>query len=181
MAQGCRTGPPGCILQAGEPIGHPYTRAGYIPPGTKNLASDRQIVATNNGLAETQNYLMGMGCLFLSPSQNTTCHCACRCRGRGESVLTFLLVSDGLLITNKGERWQVGCAPACYGNSMGTNPDISQKYKMGDIRKGVANTLSPVKKIKKVFECYSSFLNQRQHFLFIQIRIRNLGQEKKYL
>jgi hypothetical protein len=32
-------------------------------------------------------------------------------------------------------------APACYGSSLGSNPDISQKYKMGDISKGVANTL----------------------------------------
>jgi hypothetical protein len=27
----------------------------------------------------------------------------------------------------------VGSAPACYGSSMGSNPDISQKYKRGDI------------------------------------------------
>ena len=32
-------------------------------------------------------------------------------------------------------------APACYSDSLGSNPDISQKYKMGDISKGVANTL----------------------------------------
>jgi hypothetical protein len=31
-------------------------------------------------------------------------------------------------------------APACYGSSLGSNPDISQKFKMGDISKGVANT-----------------------------------------
>jgi hypothetical protein len=28
-----------------------------------------------------------------------------------------------------------------FGSSMGSNPDISQKYEMGDISKGVANTL----------------------------------------
>jgi hypothetical protein len=33
----------------------------------------------------------------------------------------------------------VGSAPACYGSSLGS--DISPKYKMGDISKGVANTL----------------------------------------
>jgi hypothetical protein len=27
-----------------------------------------------------------------------------------------------------------------YGSSLGSNPDISQKYKMGDISNGVANT-----------------------------------------
>ncbi len=40
----------------------------------------------------------------------------------------------------------VGSAPACYGSSLGSNPDISQKYKMGNISKGVANTLQPAKK-----------------------------------
>jgi hypothetical protein len=33
---------------------------------------------------------------------------------------------------------QVGKVPACYGSFLGSNPDISQKYKMGDISKGVA-------------------------------------------
>jgi len=28
---------------------------------------------------------------------------------------------------------QVGSASACYGSSLGSNPDISQKYKMGEI------------------------------------------------
>jgi hypothetical protein len=32
-------------------------------------------------------------------------------------------------------------APDCYSSYVGSNPDISQKYKMGDISKGVANTL----------------------------------------
>jgi hypothetical protein len=35
----------------------------------------------------------------------------------------------------------VNSAPACYGSSLGSKADISQKYKMGDINKGVANTL----------------------------------------
>jgi hypothetical protein len=35
----------------------------------------------------------------------------------------------------------VGSAPACYSSFLGSNPDISQKYKMSDISKGVANTL----------------------------------------
>jgi hypothetical protein len=33
----------------------------------------------------------------------------------------------------------VGSEPACYGNSLGS--DISQKYKMGDLSKGVANAI----------------------------------------
>jgi hypothetical protein len=36
----------------------------------------------------------------------------------------------------------VGSAPACYGSSLGSNADISQIYKMGDISQGVANTLA---------------------------------------
>jgi hypothetical protein len=36
----------------------------------------------------------------------------------------------------------VGSAPACYSSSLWSNPDIPQKYKMGDISKGVANTLA---------------------------------------
>jgi hypothetical protein len=45
----------------------------------------------------------------------------------------------------QGDGWQsremgglVGGPPAC---SLGSNQNISQKYKMGDISKGVANTL----------------------------------------
>ncbi len=39
--------------------------------------------------------------------------------------------------------------PACYGSSLCSNPDISQQYKMGDIGKGVANTLLRPPKNKK--------------------------------
>jgi hypothetical protein len=36
---------------------------------------------------------------------------------------------------------------ACYGSSLGSNPDISQKYLRNDIiSKGGANTLKPAKK-----------------------------------
>ncbi len=47
----------------------------------------------------------------------------------------------------------VGNAPACKGCSLGSNLDISQKDKMGDISKGVvANKLEPAKKYtKKIF------------------------------
>jgi hypothetical protein len=40
-----------------------------------------------------------------------------------------------------GDGGRVVSAPTCYGNSLGSNPDISKKYKMEDISKGVANTL----------------------------------------
>ncbi len=40
-------------------------------------------------------------------------------------------------MAQQGEGWlnkemggQVGSAPACYGSSLGSNPDISQKYKL---------------------------------------------------
>jgi hypothetical protein len=35
----------------------------------------------------------------------------------------------------------------CYGSSLGSNPDVSQKYKMVDISKEVANTLTRNKKV----------------------------------
>jgi hypothetical protein len=41
---------------------------------------------------------------------------------------------------------KVGSALACYGSSQGSNPDISQKYKMDNLGKGVASTLKPAKK-----------------------------------
>jgi hypothetical protein len=44
----------------------------------------------------------------------------------------------------------VHSAPDCYGRS-GSNPDISQKFKMGDISKGVANTLARHKNLQKNF------------------------------
>jgi hypothetical protein len=35
---------------------------------------------------------------------------------------------------------------ACHGSLLGSNPDISQKYNMGDISKGDPNTPKPAKK-----------------------------------
>ncbi len=40
----------------------------------------------------------------------------------------------------------------CYGSSLGSNADISQKYKMCDINKGLANTLVCQKIYKKIFK-----------------------------
>jgi hypothetical protein len=36
---------------------------------------------------------------------------------------------------------KVGSAPACYGSTLGSNPDIPQKSEMGDISEGVADTI----------------------------------------
>jgi hypothetical protein len=42
--------------------------------------------------------------------------------------------------------------PAFSGSSLGSNPDIHQKYKIGDISKGIASTLQLTKKIyKKIY------------------------------
>jgi hypothetical protein len=41
----------------------------------------------------------------------------------------------------------VGSASVCYGSYLNSNPDISQKYKIGDKSKGVANTFEHAKKI----------------------------------
>jgi hypothetical protein len=43
--------------------------------------------------------------------------------------------------------------PACYGSSLGSNPDISQKYKMGDISKEVAKKRLAPKKVYKKNYC----------------------------
>jgi hypothetical protein len=57
---------------------------------------------------------------------------------------------------NQGDGWLSWYRACCYGSSLGSNPDISKKDKMGDISKGVgANTLEPakiicIKKKKKV-------------------------------
>jgi hypothetical protein len=48
--------------------------------------------------------------------------------------------SGGWVAKLRGMGGSVGSAPAYYGSSLGSNPDISQKYKMGDINKGVATT-----------------------------------------
>ena len=58
------------------------------------------------------------------------------------------MVKEGDKWLSKGDGWlnwremggQVVSAPACYGSSLGSNPDISQKYYKGDIIKGVAST-----------------------------------------
>jgi hypothetical protein len=61
-------------------------------------------------------------------------------------------------VATEGDEWlsremggKVGRAPACYGSSLGSNLDISQKYKMGDMSKGVANTLKHAKKYTKKY------------------------------
>jgi len=43
---------------------------------------------------------------------------------------------------------KVGSAPAYYASSLGSNPDISQKYKMGDISKGMTTHSCPPKNKK---------------------------------
>ncbi len=53
-----------------------------------------------------------------------------------------------LYFTLREMRGKVGSAPACYDSSLGLNPDISQKYKMGDI--SITHS-SPPKKYTKNF------------------------------
>jgi hypothetical protein len=52
----------------------------------------------------------------------------------------------------------VASTPACYGSSLGLNPDISQKFKMGDISKEVAKTLWPAKKYTKSWQISIRFI-----------------------
>jgi hypothetical protein len=46
----------------------------------------------------------------------------------------------------RGGGGQVGSAPACYGSTRSLNSDIPQQSYMGDISKGMANTLEPATK-----------------------------------
>ncbi len=70
-------------------------------------------------------------------------------RGRWVTKWGRWVAKKGRLLANRG-RWVAKLvAPVC-GSSLGSNPDISRKYKMGDISTGVANTqFSPPKKYTK--------------------------------
>jgi hypothetical protein len=47
-----------------------------------------------------------------------------------------------MLYLQQGDEWlRKYSMPAFSGSSLGSNPDINQKYKIGDISKGVANAL----------------------------------------
>jgi hypothetical protein len=48
---------------------------------------------------------------------------------------------DGIKNWSREMGGLVGSAPACYGSSLGSNPDISQKYNVGNKSRGVAVTL----------------------------------------
>ncbi len=59
------------------------------------------------------------------------------------------MAKEGDKWLSKGDKWlnwremggQVVSAPAFYDNSLGSNPDISLKYKLNDISQAVANAL----------------------------------------
>jgi hypothetical protein len=62
---------------------------------------------------------------------------------------------DGWL-AKRGDRWlnkemrgKVGSAPACYGSSLGSNPDISQNTKWTTLAKEWSTLSSPPKIYKK--------------------------------
>ncbi len=73
----------------------------------------------------------------------------------------------------------VGSAPAWYGSSLGSNTDISQKYKMGDISKEVANTLQPAKNIFKkylnLWECLAPWDKNHTSQRLKKYTSRNIG------
>ncbi len=56
-------------------------------------------------------------------------------------------------MAKSGDVWlsrEMCGAPACYGRSLGSNPDISQKYKVGYIGIGVVMHSSPPLKNKTI-------------------------------
>jgi hypothetical protein len=60
----------------------------------------------------------------------------------GNKKNSQLFIGDGWLNREMGGKVrEIGSAPACFSNSLGSNSNIFQKYKMGGITKGVANTL----------------------------------------
>jgi hypothetical protein len=66
------------------------------------------------------------------------------------------------------KEWDIGgwvgsaSMPACYVSSLGSNPDISKNYKMGDKSKGVANTHKPAKKIHNNKNSHERILRQNK-------------------
>jgi hypothetical protein len=48
---------------------------------------------------------------------------------------------QGTVLLDRGCTFSPVSNKRAYGSSLGANPDIFQKYKMGDINTGVANTL----------------------------------------
>jgi hypothetical protein len=67
-------------------------------------------------------------------------------------------------------------APACYGSSLGSNPDISQKCKMVDISKGVANTLQLAKKNlsdKRYRGEYRKLIRMKNNSIFKRVARKN--------
>ncbi len=66
--------------------------------------------------------------------------------GRWVAKLGRWVAKRGRWVAKLG-RWVaklVAHAPACYGSSLGSNPDISKKYKIVDISKGMANIKNTV-------------------------------------
>ncbi len=58
----------------------------------------------------------------------------------------------GRWVTKMLGRWvaKLGRAPACYDSSLGSNPEVSQKYEMADIRSG-QDTLARKKHTKSMY------------------------------
>jgi hypothetical protein len=80
---------------------------------------------------------------------------------QSDALTTWLICYTSSTINLNGDGWlQVGSAPACYGSSLGSNPDISQKYKMGDINKRSGHHTLARQKIKNKMYCQ---LQQHTH------------------
>ncbi len=61
--------------------------------------------------------------------------------GRWVTMITknpMQIAQDGWLSLGRWVTKLVASATACYGSSLSSNPDISQKYKVRDISNGVA-------------------------------------------
>jgi hypothetical protein len=68
----------------------------------------------------------------------------------------------------------VGSAPACYGSSLGSNTDISQKYKWATVANEWPIHSSPPKKYKRPF-----FINAQLKHCMGMLTLRKINNAKK--
>ncbi len=60
-----------------------------------------------------------------------------------QQKIASVLMFESFLVSKEVGGWggNVDSEPTCYRSSLGSKPDIPKKTQMGDISKGVANTL----------------------------------------
>jgi hypothetical protein len=76
----------------------------------------------------------------------------------------------------------IGSAPTCYGSSLGSNPDISQEYKIGHISKGVTKHIVARKKTFKNIRLIFFIATRSGYRYFFALRVfRSISKNKLLL